>query len=249
MRPDTERLWSLLKTQPELKGFTLVGGTALALHLGHRVSEDLDFMIKANKLPRRRIEALKRECAEAGFEFLSVDSVGALAEFEDTGMDYADYQQDYMVGGTVKLTLVAPDPEVARLLREGTESGPRIAGIDEIFQLKCIACANRTKSRDWLDVYMMLKAGYFQPSNIYLAFELAGVPSKLDIAMMRMTTGVPGITDEGYVSLLDNPPSLDEMRSYFKQVFNEMQIEVTAMKARALAQTQTQTPQGKCLLD
>jgi predicted nucleotidyltransferase component of viral defense system len=27
-----------------MRGFVLVGGTALTMHLGHRVSEDLDFM-------------------------------------------------------------------------------------------------------------------------------------------------------------------------------------------------------------
>jgi len=39
-------LWNLLQhlsALPELKNFCLVGGTALALHLGHRKSEDLDF--------------------------------------------------------------------------------------------------------------------------------------------------------------------------------------------------------------
>src|SRR5580704_5872851 len=35
------RLWPELKAVPE--GFVLYGGTALALHLGHRISEDFDF--------------------------------------------------------------------------------------------------------------------------------------------------------------------------------------------------------------
>src|SRR5450432_1397770 len=41
-----EPLWKVLKnlsTLPELQSFYLVGGTALALQLGHRKSEDLDF--------------------------------------------------------------------------------------------------------------------------------------------------------------------------------------------------------------
>jgi predicted nucleotidyltransferase component of viral defense system len=41
-----ERLWKVLKNLsilPELQNFYLVGGTALALQLGHRKSEDLDF--------------------------------------------------------------------------------------------------------------------------------------------------------------------------------------------------------------
>ncbi|HEV8082975.1 MAG TPA: nucleotidyl transferase AbiEii/AbiGii toxin family protein [Chitinophagaceae bacterium] len=41
-----EPLWKLLKNLsilPDLQNFCLVGGTALALQLGHRKSEDLDF--------------------------------------------------------------------------------------------------------------------------------------------------------------------------------------------------------------
>ena len=34
-----------------MKKFTLVGGTALALQLGHRQSEDLDFIFDGEKLP------------------------------------------------------------------------------------------------------------------------------------------------------------------------------------------------------
>ena len=39
-------LWNLLQdisALPELKNFCLVGGTTLALQLGHRRSDDLDF--------------------------------------------------------------------------------------------------------------------------------------------------------------------------------------------------------------
>lgn len=34
-----------------IKNFTLVGGTALALQLGHRQSEDLDFIFDGEKIP------------------------------------------------------------------------------------------------------------------------------------------------------------------------------------------------------
>lgn len=246
LRPDTDRLWAFLKDQPMLGGFILVGGTALSLHLGHRISEDLDFMIKAKKLPRLRIEALKRQCAEAGFEFLSIDSAEALEEFEDTGMDYADYQQDYLVGGSVKLTLVAPDPEVENLLQMGLAIGPRVATIHEIFQLKCIACAIRTKSRDWLDMYVMLKDSHVQPIDIFHAFEAAGVPSKIDIAAMRMTAGTPGISDEGYESLMVCPPSLDEIRAFFKQAFGEMRTDVATLRARNAIPTELPAADTPC---
>jgi hypothetical protein len=49
----TQKNFARLKDDPRLAGFTLVGGTALALQIGHRVSEDLDFNLFGNKLPIR----------------------------------------------------------------------------------------------------------------------------------------------------------------------------------------------------
>lgn len=231
LRPDTERLWRFLQRQSGLGGFVLVGGTALSMHLDHRISEDLDFMIPAARLPRHAIDGLKRLSHASGFNFVPNDSPEGLAEFEDTGMDYHDYQQDYVVGGSVKLTLVAPDPEVKVLLRAGAPDGPRVASLEEIFRLKCIACANRSKTRDWLDMYVLLQRGFFQPLDIYRTFELAGVPAKFDIAMARMCSGKVGLLDEGYESLLSEPPSVADMQAYFKFLRDDIEADVARLKA------------------
>jgi hypothetical protein len=231
LRPDTARLWSFLERQSALGGFVLVGGTALSMHLDHRLSEDLDFMIPAAKLPRAAIDGLKRFSHASGFGFVPNDRAEGVAEFEDSGMDYHDYQQDYVVGGTVKLTLVAPDREVRVLLRAGVPQGPRVASLEEIFRLKCIACANRSKTRDWLDMYVLLQRDLFQPLDIYRTFELAGVPSKFDIAMGRLCSGKVGLLDEGYDSLLAEPPSLIEMSDFFKGVRDEIEVEVARLKS------------------
>ena len=42
VKPDTLELLKKLQSIPELSNTRLVGGTALALHLGHRLSIDLD---------------------------------------------------------------------------------------------------------------------------------------------------------------------------------------------------------------
>ena len=56
--PETARVWDFLKTQTALAGFILIGGSALALRLGHRRSEDLDLACPEPRLPLRRLEAL-----------------------------------------------------------------------------------------------------------------------------------------------------------------------------------------------
>lgn len=49
---------------PELNNFCLVGGTALALKYGHRVSVDLDFFSDENYDTPSIINALEKEFAE-----------------------------------------------------------------------------------------------------------------------------------------------------------------------------------------
>lgn len=231
LRPDTEQLWNFLRNESALGGFVLVGGTALSMHLNHRISEDLDFMLPAPRLPRAAIEGLKKRAQAHDFNFVANDNPEALLEFEDTGLNYHDYQQDFIVNDRVKVTVVAPDPEVGVMLRSGQPDGPRIASLEEIFRLKCIACANRTKTRDWLDMFVLLQRGLFQPLDIYRTYDMAGVPAKFDIAMGRMCSGKVSLLDEGYESLMPSPPSVAEMQTYFKTVRDEIEVEVARLKA------------------
>lgn len=41
---NTERIFDAISNLECIKEYVLVGGTALALQIGHRISEDLDFM-------------------------------------------------------------------------------------------------------------------------------------------------------------------------------------------------------------
>ncbi len=49
-------VWRELKVTP--KQFVLYGGTALALRLGHRVSEDFDFFANASFKPQNLLERI-----------------------------------------------------------------------------------------------------------------------------------------------------------------------------------------------
>jgi hypothetical protein len=54
--PHTERVWHFLREQPSLAGFILVGGSGLALRIGHRLSEDLDLAYPEVRPPCDRFE-------------------------------------------------------------------------------------------------------------------------------------------------------------------------------------------------
>lgn len=242
LRPDTQRLWELLQTCPAMRGFVLVGGTALTMHLGHRISEDLDLMWPTSRLPEGRVAGLHRWLDERDIPLAANDSAAAIEEFNESGLSLLDYQRNYIAAGTVKLTLVAPEREVRHFLGAATEAALRVATVEEIFRLKCLACADRSKSRDWLDLYVMLQRGIAQPIEILRTFESAGVPAKFDIAMMRLCLASPNADDEGYESLLDAPPSLKQMGDYFTVLRD--QIEVQAARERMTLSTKTKSGDG-----
>jgi hypothetical protein len=82
---DTERVWSFLKQQRGLAGFVLMGGSALALRIGHRVSDDLDLAWLELRLPRARLEAVRRAAGANGFDFQPQDDEATVREFADAG--------------------------------------------------------------------------------------------------------------------------------------------------------------------
>lgn len=235
--PSTDRLWALLRDAPALQGFVLIGGTALAMQLHHRVSEDLDFMhAQSGPLPRGRLRALGVYLAGAGWDLRSTPSAALVAEYEDSGLDWADHQQDFVAddpaGGNVKLTFISADPENLRCLeavRSGTP-GPGIASVPELFRLKCLAAADRSKSRDWLDLYLLLQSGRFTHLDFIQAYERAGVAQKREIALMRMTGGKLSAADEGFSALLARPPTLEDMRLFFNDFEDKVEQELAARR-------------------
>jgi hypothetical protein len=60
LAPDTRRTFDALAELPISSEFYLAGGTALALHLGHRISHDLDFFSASNTLGMAERSALAR---------------------------------------------------------------------------------------------------------------------------------------------------------------------------------------------
>lgn len=136
---------------------------------------------------------------------------------------------DDPAGGSVKLSIVSAQPENLLCLDAGAApAGPRLAGLQELFRLKCIAAADRTRSRDWLDLFLLLFSGLFGHEDFIDAYERAGVPQKREIALMRMVKGKLPATDEGFSTLLPSPPGVEDMQAYFQELADAVQQELAA---------------------
>lgn len=113
----------------ELANTRLVGGTALALHLGHRKSIDLDLFGTFDPMV-----SFRKILVDAGFS----------AEGSENGT-----VQSLLVNN-VKVDLVNyPYPWIDDVVVEG---GVRLAGLKDIAAMKLSAVANRGRKKDFIDI-------------------------------------------------------------------------------------------------
>ena len=65
--PDrTSRIFQVLAQEPLMQGFVLIGGTALSIQIGHRLSEDLDFWLPGAAMSKNRVDAVLSNLGKSG---------------------------------------------------------------------------------------------------------------------------------------------------------------------------------------
>ena len=135
VQPGTLDLLKEVQSIPGLSGLRLVGGTALALQLGHRTSVDLDLFGRFD--PH---ESFRKILLDAGHEA--------------NGSEGGEVQS-LSVDGT-KVDLVNyPYPWLATPIEE---DGIVLAGLPDIMAMKLSAAANRGRKKDFLDLAALLKS-------------------------------------------------------------------------------------------
>ena len=218
----TRELWLKLREEPLLQGAILIGGTALTLRIGHRQSEDLDFAFLSEKLPTAGISLLLKKFPD----WTRNDNLANYDEFLIAGQSLHDYQQDFISGEGVKITFLAEDKSAWPLLFQESAAGanPRIATTKEIFSLKCLVCARRSKSRDWYDLYTLFTDHGFEIPDMIAAFQKANRTTDMDLALRRLCSGITSPDDEGYEALTVTPPSLQTLTSFFETLRDRHEI-------------------------
>lgn len=120
---------------PKLSDFFLVGGTALALQLGHRISIDLDFFsvkpLKTNEL----IGVLEEEYQAEIFQLTDNTIVGKVND--------------------VKIDFIAHQYPLLKELK--MENHIRLSSLEDIAAMKLNAIKNRGSKKDFVDLYFLLK--------------------------------------------------------------------------------------------
>lgn len=185
---ETDKVWSFLKEQPALSGFVLVGGSALALRINHRRSEDLDLAYLEPQLPRLQIEALLRIASNVHLDFQRNDDESALDQFVQAGLDLHDYQQNYVANGTVKASFFVADNALIKVLAFIPESKVRVATLAELFKSNFRKCSSSALARCLTLALCEIEAFCWKvlhpPASLrreHLGFEIARQSQQLEI--------------------------------------------------------------------
>lgn len=122
-----------LQSLPGLSGLRLVGGTALALQLGHRTSVDLDMFGQFDAATSYR-----KLLADAGHQSEGAESGEVQSLIVDgVKVDLVNYPYKWIGDAVV-------------------EDGVTLASVDDIVAMKLSAAANRGKKKDFIDIATLL---------------------------------------------------------------------------------------------
>jgi hypothetical protein len=138
-----QELWPLLTRAPALS-FVLYGGTAIALHLGHRVSVDFDFF---------RSEPLDKKDIETAFTFMR--DAQTIQEDENTLVVRAP-----MPSGAVRVSFFG-GVGIGRINEPLTTADATllVASLEDLLATKLKTILDRAEAKDYRDISAMLSAG------------------------------------------------------------------------------------------
>lgn len=172
--PEQLRLWPRLSGAAKL-GLVLYGGTAVALHVGHRFSVDFDFFTE---------EALDRDALHRGFPFLAESSVLQEAPNAYTVLasdeSFAPERIKISFFGGINIGRVG-EPTL-------TEDGVlEVASLVDLMGTKVKVLLQRVEAKDYLDIAAMLGAGVSLPGGLAAARAMYGASFQPSESLKALT--------------------------------------------------------------
>ena len=145
-----EDILRFLSSSILMKDFCLVGGTALAIQINKRMSEDLDFCIWQDRFGKKVYE-IKWANIEELLE----------SKFSSVRRDLIDLQQVNFIVNDVKVTFFVRENVNSSVI----QSIPLIndidcANVESIGAMKLELLQRRNLYRDYYDIYSILQQGY-----------------------------------------------------------------------------------------
>ena len=175
----TQRIFDAVSELPCIREYTLVGGTALAVQIGHRNSEDLDFCIWT-KNPKTDKPTVNWPVIEK-----ELTSIGHLESRDILGFD----QVNFVVSGVnisfiTKQEYTSPVKKPVQVL-----NNIMAAEVMAIGAMKIELMLRRSEFRDYYDIYSILRQGHSLKSLTESATRYSLHRLKTRNALAHLTNG------------------------------------------------------------
>jgi predicted nucleotidyltransferase component of viral defense system len=144
VHPTLRAILAEVMTEPLFDPFRLVGGTALSLQLGHRISVDIDLFTDTpyGSIDFDIIDSYFRQ----HYPYVSDPTVGPVA-FGRSYFVGEDFQQ------AVKVDIYYTDPFIRKPILEGNL---RMASLEEIIAMKINVISRGGRKKDFWDIHELL---------------------------------------------------------------------------------------------
>jgi predicted nucleotidyltransferase component of viral defense system len=191
--------------------FVFVGGTALSYHIGHRVSEDLDFACTAD-IPIYDVRAFALRYRGT---YLSDPQASAFRI--NTGIDLDTRHMKFLIDG-VKVEFFYPSDPLSQSCLSGKKtyfdnSAVKILNLVDIAKMKIKALMDRVKIRDIFDVNEILTRGILPIDEFFFVAKEYTKNDEIFI-LERIENMVEDRGDESlYFADGNDVPSFDELRA------------------------------------
>ena len=119
------------------KGFYLAGGTALALKIGHRTSQDLDFYTQKGFQSQVFLKRIEKKLGEKAKEY-SLAKNTLFIRILDVDMSFFHYEYP-LINPLIKINSL------------------NLASKEDIGGMKILSIIQRATKRDYIDIYFLLK--------------------------------------------------------------------------------------------
>lgn len=183
--------------------YYLVGGTAIALQIGHRRSIDFDLFKKGRINHKKNLEKL----ASYGYPMLVTRRVE---------------EQMNLIINDVKLTFFEYPFDVPA--PQKFESYAKLPSLLDLAAMKAYALGRRSKWKDYVDLYFITKNHYSLDEIQRRAYELFGdlFSDKLFRSQLSYYDDVDYSEDVDY--LIDNPPSDEDIKESLTRLSTDIFI-------------------------
>lgn len=229
--PDcTAQLFKKLAKIDLMANFVLIGGTALSIQIGHRLSEDLDFWLPMDQMPGVGIDHVVDVLRTSGSHVQLATPAWRISQAKINGQDLLSMSRDYVVDG-VKLTFFArkdaPYLHFSKMSKvKQSKTAFDIMSSDAIFEMKSWLISQRIRSRDLFDLMVMVQGHGKTIRDILDAGQLADASYSREYAKEVLLGNVPiDAEDEGFESI-ELGTHIDDIYQYFSKLIANYEQDV-----------------------